>query len=279
MLSARRSAQRLLRARWWRPKSALDKKGARMIAQLPLADLPSWLASIETDDDMADIPLAGILSKSVFYPASGFDGRPVQFLAGHFHSFIYADYGKTKTELAAALEGNGFAGYRLLAKRDVSQEELCPNYSEAQCWQDHPELAVQEDWFRAFIKPHFCQWLIFERDPTLGQQHGPSRFSLLYMCCDGLTTYQALYVSNHTCPAAIAIIQPGHGFGGNWTNFEDPEGPLALKARGNPAGQPEFLLFGGEGSKQFYDKPCWPDYRETLGFLGHSPVSLWRLAR
>ncbi|MGY6551706.1 MAG: hypothetical protein ACXIT4_07375 [Erythrobacter sp.] len=247
-----------------------------MISQLALTDIPPWLAAIQTEDDMEVLPLSGILSDCVFYPASGFDGRPVQFLAGHFHSFIYADYGSTKDELAATLEKQGFEGYHLLGRRGVSKEELTFNDLKPRLV---PPYREKFEGFRSVVKPPFFEWMIFARDADRDETHGPARFSLLYLGADGVAAYQALFVANEAVPAAIAIIQPGHGFGGNWTNFENPQEPLYQQVRANPAGQPEFLLFGGEGGRQFYEQPCWPDYGEGLGFLGQSAVSLWRRAR
>lgn len=244
-----------------------------MISQLAPAELPAWLAAIKTADDMADFPLTDVLSECVYYPASRFDGRPVQFLAGHFHSFVYVDYGVTKDELFVALETQGFDGYCLLGRRELSQEDVFPNG-----WQPtiHSRYRQGIQTQRSFMKPQFFEWLIFARDADRDHEHGPGRFSLLYLCADGVAAYQALFVANHAVPAAIAIIQPGHGFGGNWTNFESPDEPLYQEVGANPAGQPEYLLFGGNGDKQFYAQPCWSDYSEALGFLGQSPVSLWR---
>lgn len=216
-----------------------------MILQVPIVSPPSWLSSIQTADDMTEFPLSGILRQSVFYPSSGFDGRPVQFLAKHFHSFIYADYGNTKSELTAALRRKGFRGYHVLAEREVGRGELGLLNLQAAPWRGTSDLCGHSQWVSEFVKPPFCQWFVFERDPIFDERHGPTRFSLLYMCYDGLAAYRALYVSNQTRPAVVAIIQPGHGFGGNWTNFEDPSGPFYLEVLGNPAGQPEFMLFGG----------------------------------
>ncbi len=106
------------------------------------------------------------------------------------------------------------------------------------------------------------------------------RFSLLYLCADGAAAYQALYIANAIAPKAIAVIQPGHSFGGNWTNFEDPQQILARTVAANPAGKPEFLLYGGYGSRDYYRQPCWPEYSEHVCFLDKhdgGTIGLWRL--
>jgi hypothetical protein len=78
---------------------------------------------------------------------------------------------------------------------------------------------------------------------------------------------------------AIAIIQPGHGFGGNYTDFTDPERILARSVFGNPAGAPQLLLYGGWFERKLYREPCWPGYRELICFLdisGGGSIGVWR---
>ncbi len=40
--------------------------------------------------------LTEILEESLYYPASGFQGAPIEYLAGNFLSFVYADYGQER---------------------------------------------------------------------------------------------------------------------------------------------------------------------------------------
>ena len=110
------------------------------------------------------------------------------------------------------------------------------------------------------------------------ESHGPHRFSLLYLCAEGVAAFQALYVANQLAPAAIGIIQPGYGFGGNWTDFTDRDRIFAGIVLDNPAGHPKFLLHGGIGPREFYDQPCWPEYSEQRGFLdkaGGGSIGVW----
>lgn len=44
--------------------------------------------------------------------------------------------------------------------------------------------------------PPNAYWAIFERNPSLCDEHGPMRFSLLYFAADGPAKYQALYGSH-----------------------------------------------------------------------------------
>ena len=66
--------------------------------------------------------------------------------------------------------------------------------------------------------------------------------------------------SNRTTAKALAIIQPGTGFGLNWTDFRDKNGSLAWVVNNNPAGQPEIIYYGGYG--QGYSNFEWVNFKE-----------------
>lgn len=60
-------------------------------------------------------------------------------------------------------------------------------------------------------------WVVMEGPYDLSVNHDPRRLSLLYLCIDGVNAFQTLYVERGISLKAIAIIQPGEGFGGNYT--------------------------------------------------------------
>ncbi|MCF8227153.1 MAG: hypothetical protein K9J30_14850 [Bacteroidales bacterium] len=91
--------------------------------------------------------------------------------------------------------------------------------------------------------------------------HGPKRFSLLYLGGEGVASYQALYWTNQMKPKALAIIQPGTGFGLNWTDFRDENRDLGWVVRNNPSGEPDIIYYGGYGSG--YNDFAWNGYSET----------------
>lgn len=130
--------------------------------------------------------------------------------------------------------------------------------------------------YKNWIKPPFAKWMVFQRDKGLDDQHGAERFSLLYTCAEAVATFQALYLANHCSPLAVAIIQPGHGFGGNWTNFTDPEQIFARTVLNNPHGQPKYVLYGGAGGINMYQKNCWPSYSNNICFLGNTSIGIWQ---
>lgn len=242
------------------------------ISYLPVQPEPDWLVQMTPEQMVrSPLPLHELLSGSLYYPSSGYDGDPVAYLGGNHHSFIYVDYGKDRSGLLAALEAPGFSGYRVLSHRPVLEIELTPSG-----WSPVIPNGSLHRPPAGWVRPPFCEWIILERDAEFSDEHGPKRFSLLFLCADGVATFQSLYVANCVVPGTVAIIQPGTGFGGNWTNFADPEKPLAETVMGNPAGRPDFLLYGGAGGAHWYTRPCWPQYADRLGILGNTSIGVWR---
>ena len=222
----------------------------------PSPDVPDWLARVSADSmNTGPFPLHDILRDSLYYPASSFDGDPVAYLAGSIASFVYVDFSRGHDELEAELQDPGFLGYKRLGSRSITEPELTP-----EGWS--PEPPAEGDRGKRFlqsrIKPPFCIWSVFARKPDYPPSHGPSRFSFLYLCADGRAAFQALYLSNKHRPKAVALIQPGDNV------FENPEGLFARNVLDNPAGPPEFLLYGGAGGRDFHLRPPWPGYRALL---------------
>jgi hypothetical protein len=226
-----------------------------MLRQLKECEVPDWLVDLTADAITQEpLPLRDLLHDSVYYPSCGFDSDPIKHLGGNVFSFVYVDYGLSRVAFMKALH---FSGYDLVASRFVAEEELAPNGcmpffvprtdGDPRKYQDH-------------IKAPFCLWAVFQRRNNFGATHGPTRFSLLFVCADGVATFQTLYVANSIAPKVIAVIQPGHGFGHNWTDYTDCTQIFGRLVLENPAGVPELLLFGGVGTRDFYREPCWPTF-------------------
>ena len=243
-----------------------------MISTLPKPDEPKWLMEID-DPANCDFPQQELLQHSFYYPASGFDGDPVAYLAGNFFSFVYADYGVTEKDLHDKIRQDGFEGYKPLGYRSVSWGELTPNGRSPAIFDPDGGGSSKH---RDRIKPSFCEWYIFERQGNFDENHGPKRFSLLFLCEDGINAYQWLYVDNGRAPEAIAIIQPGRVYGRNHTDFKNQNDLLGQTVMGNQNGHPEFLLFGGVGGRDKYEDPCWPRYSEFIVFLGNTSIGVWK---
>ena len=147
-------------------------------------------------------------------------------------------------------------------------EDARQDYNESEC--ENLEAATRKlhlmgDWFGNEKKP-YCSWSIFQLREDVPAINGPPRFSLLYLCADGVAAFQALYYANSASPKAVAVIQPGTAFGGNWTDFEDPYEIFARTVLGNPKGSPQILLNKGAGYS-FREHCCWPSYTELICFL------------
>jgi hypothetical protein len=212
----------------------------------------------------------------LYYPSSGFDGDPIKYLAGNFLSFIYVDYGRTRDEFISVLDNPGVRGYEQIVMRPVTEHELTPRgWKPIRPTYTDGNPSRHSDW----IKEPFCYWCVFQRSTDVPITHGPDRFSLLYLCADGVAAFQALYHANGKAPKAVAVIQPGTAFGFNWTDFEDPTKIFARTILNNRSGQPQFLLFGGIGIRDFYRESCWPEYQDFVVFVhksGGGSIGVWK---
>ncbi|WP_300974497.1 hypothetical protein [Sphingomonas sp. LHG3406-1] len=242
--------------------------------------VPLWLACIG-DHLPAELPLHDLLDGSLYYPASGFDGDPIALLSGAVFSFIYVDYACTKQALEAALQEGGFRGYHELARRDVAESELRSTNSVTV----HPTAAELETLSRADfqrVNEAFCSWHVFERSAGFGPEHGPERFSMLFVLADGAAAYQALYSSRGITPAILAIIQPGHAFGGNYSNFFEPGALLhrSVCQMGQP--WPKRILAGWyKGAASTELEPVWPEYNQCVAATRtqRHELFLWEISR
>ena len=235
-----------------------------MIDQIEAMETPQWLMELTPEKVKNDaLPLGDILQDSLYYPGAGSDVNVVKWLGGNVYSFVYTDYMVSKEKLLAELntEGRNFAGYRTLEWRDLTMNELAPKG-----WKPinpMPDDGNPNRGRERFAKP-FGIWAVFERLDAYDASHGPERFSLLYLCSDGVAGYQALYNSNGFKPKVLFLIH--HVFGGNWTNFEDPEKILARSVRANRAGMPDYLIGRFASTGQSY----WPN-----DYPGTSIFNLW----
>ena len=245
--------------------------------------VPEWLARLEPAElKDYNFPLDEALAHSLYYPAAEFDGRPVQFLGGFIHSFVYVDYGVIEERVDAEIQAPGFLGYHLVGRKPLIERDLAPNgWSPTVPPQFRDEInkfnRLNDMWANRLVRNPFATWYIFDRNDDMGDDHGPQRFSLVYICADGVATYQALYWSRQTAPEVLAIIQPGTGFGGNYTDFRDPRGFFAWTVlRGNGDRIPEYLVCGGR--LWDYQRAFWPDdYPQHIEWFLHGHRNgVWR---
>lgn len=168
--------------------------------------------------ESSPIPMDELLKDSVYYPASRTDGRPIQYSNTIWrqlgvNSFVYCDFDVSERELMSDMQG--MCGYRVFAHRRLRPEEYIPTD-----WK--LEMAGDRYW-DSFLgtkngPKHYAHWIVFERKETKDVMHGPARFSFLFVCGEGLATFQQLYCSRRIAPRMLCFIQCW-GFAGNWTNF------------------------------------------------------------
>ena len=209
-----------------------------------------------------NLPLDSLLHNSVYYPASGYDGDMIRLFNKILkdkgvRSFVYCDYNSSEDKVVS-LAKEHMRGYRVLAHRAVSPDEFStPNLPS-------PNFLPMDRRFE--VKPgtrEFIHWFIFERKESFAPEHGPERFSLLYICGEGVNTYDILYNSRNIAPKCVAIVQPGEGFGGNWTDFHKVGAPLYQALKYNPAGLPEMIVNGGVWEHDWtrgYENLSWEEY-------------------
>lgn len=221
--------------------------------------------------------LINLLTNSLYYPACDLDGGVIKYCNEHYgeigiNSYVYADYGMEEKRLKDNLDC--FYGYYLKKSRTVSAVDLGFDLSQL-----IPECS-EEDKERIYVwrqKP-FARYAVFERD--FGPEIGPEVFSLLYLGAEGITVYENLYLANGIVPKAMAIIQPGTAFGGNWTDYRDPYAPLAKTVMKGKT-QPNYFFYGGYGYFS-YDDFMWPGYRQIDAIDNYyrnsdGRVTVWQL--
>ena len=240
-----------------------------MLEQLPRIEIPNWLAGL-TPSSMKDdpFPLQELIKYSLYYPCSEFDDSPIEHLSGNFVSFVYVDYGHSEEKFMNKLRTRGFGGYHELATRKLTKEDLTPNGWEAEPLPTKEDGTPSDVYGNLANKPFFI-WTVLERNCDYSEGHGPDRISLLYLCSDGVATFQALYLTNKIAPKAVAIIR-SDGFAMNWTQLGDRNKIFARSVIDyNPGGWPEYLLYEGDPKK-----PCWREYEKKV--CSFNKVSIWK---
>ena len=196
------------------------------------------------------VPMDELLRDSLYYPASRTDGRPIQFCNTIWrglgiNSFVYCDFDVTEEELMGDVfpslyGGGGMCGYRVLAHRRLRPEEYIPRGWELEM--------VDGRYWDSFLgtkdgPAHYAHWVVFERKETKDILHGPDRLSFLFVCGEGLATFQQLYCSRGIAPRMLCFIQCW-GFAGNWTDFTAPGAPFHRTLMKYRECVPEWLCVG-----------------------------------
>lgn len=172
------------------------------------------------------------LQESCFYPCAGRDDRPVQALWEEVRTFVFADYGRDAQEgFGDLLMGLYEEGFDLATSGSLSSEEVLglPEWPETFHRENRPE--VQRGFWD--VDP-WAEWI------DLSDHEGRTG-GILYLGTEALAAYEAVYASRAVAPRWLALLRPGCGLGGGWTDFWS-DAPFLDLLEGNPAGMPKGLL-------------------------------------
>jgi hypothetical protein len=231
--------------------------------------IPRWLEEFNKGDAFSRDDF--FASRIVYYPGSGFDGQPVK-LFGSTHSahcFVFADYGITRAELEAELEGNGFHRYHTLARLQLAENDLVP-----QGWRPHIPPNSDARQGLAINNPPFGFLEVLERDDDYDDNHGPRRLAILFLGADGIAGYDALFCQGDDKQLPYAVIVQDHGFGGNYDRFgrEGLMERIAISCNVIP----EMLLVATRNTKPWEGFERIPELTADPGGMHQMPRYLYR---
>lgn len=196
------------------------------------------------------VPLDELLRDSVFYPASRTDGTPIALCNTVWrdlgvNSFVYCDFDLSEEEFVR--DCRTLHGYHVIGQRHLDRSEYVPSdwaLEFAPARGDGRRGGYWDSFLGRQDGPEHCaHWAVFERDADISPAHGPERLSVLYVCGEGLATFQQLYCSRSIAPRMVFFIQCW-GFAGNWTNFSAPGAPFHRTLLKYPGSIPEWVCLG-----------------------------------
>lgn len=175
--------------------------------------------------------LKSILKNSVFYPASGLDGTPIEAFSSYTNSFVYVDYSFKKRNILNALK-NDFKeiGYQLIGIKEINHEDLTPeelkdykyDYNEHEI--DRFSEKTLKKRYNDAVKNSYGFWAVYElQENASNSQKKNKRMSILHIYGEAIHFFIKSYGFYSINPLAIALIYPGEGYGDNWTIFRSTE--------------------------------------------------------
>lgn len=236
-----------------------------------------------------------ILENSAFYPASGKDGTHFAELANKgIRSFIHVDYSEDKVSVKDSLmrEFQGI-GYRLIGIKEISQKELSPNgffpkgnfplnEHERNRINDKDDSFIKEKFEGRNFNP-FVLWAVYELSSKANNHHDSKsdRFSIVHIGGEACTAFNDIYLSNKINPAAVVLLNPGEGYGDNWTLFSNTDfrlyKMLKLNAQNQDQKMPKYVLKNSNGFQKSSEK-FWNDYSSEYS-KHSSEISINKLSK
>ncbi len=225
-----------------------------------------WLNKITEENFVNSFNIKNILTDSVYYPASGIDGRAIEGLSEFSSSFIHCDYSVSQEQVQNALQENfKLVGYKLIGLKYISKNELTPNDFIPHNFPFNEIEKERSHFLQNSIKNFtpFALWAVYELDDnsTHKTKDKVKKFSILHIGGEACATFDALYIGNKINPLGIAILNSGEGYGDNWTLFKDTNSQLykliEYNVQNNQKNFPKYLLTNSNKTQNCF----WPDYQ------------------
>lgn len=212
---------------------------------MEVIEIPEWLKG-----NNFKFNINSVLKDSLYYPCSGLHGKPVRDFIGNTYSFIYVDNGVPIDCFSKSLI-KGFKGYKLIYRDSVDLDNLFLKRSIKLKGFNHSKIRLRT---HSSIIP-YCEWAIFESETEKDENENPKRFSLTFICADGIDTYQLLYLNYNIAPRIISIIQPGAPF--QMDEFEE----IVFS---NKKFLPKYFVLGGYNVSNFEYMSPWEDFKKFV---------------
>jgi len=180
--------------------------------------------------------------KVCFYPACGFDWKPLEQISAYCDTFVYCDYGLPQADVEQALLNSGLE----LLEDTVPVDPR--GIEEIEDSQIPP--AFQPDG-----QPHFQAGESWGNVRTL--RHQGRSIRLFYLHAEGVKAYWAIFKSNQLTPHLLCMVNTN---GMNWTDFGSWDEPLAGVVRTQWPQMPAGLINTGQHVHG------WPTYDVVKNF-------------
>ena len=225
----------------------------------------SWIDNITKENFDQSFNIKSIIIDSTFYPASGIDATNIEALSCFTKSFIHVDYSVPKTVVLKALTEDFIpVGYEVIGLKVIEHEDLIPFQfipgKIPRLKSESKRITFLNNSKKNLVP--FSVWAVYSlnENSTYKKANKIKRFSILHIGGEACDAFKFLYVHYKTNPTAIAILNPGEGYGDNWTKFTDTESPfyklLEVNSKKNKIDFPQILFTNNSDPANCF----WPNY-------------------
>ncbi len=206
-----------------------------------------------------DVPTLLRTTRVLFYPASGFDWRPlIKFTTPEKYdcqTILYCDWHYEREHEFAAQLRNIPVALECESEAAITPDQITPASSAPPARFLHEdELARYRDRYRMFaVKKGWGRRVVLRGELGDGRVR---RLNLIYLGAEGVATYLQVFNEQRIAPYMLCTVGCGVGFGFNWTDFGVYADALGRAVEANHS-KPTYVI--NEGG-QPYD---WPWMEEV----------------